>query len=98
VLTRVPKEAEPLPEVRVRKIVSIEEMLDNLTERVASAARVSFKDWQQSVSSEDKEAAKGNVIVSFLAMLELVRQGMMDALQSSEFEDIELIKVEEPTQ
>ena len=41
---------------------------------------------------------KSNVIVSFLAMLELVRQGMMDALQSADFDDIELSSItrEEP--
>lgn len=96
VLSKVPKE-EVLPEVRVRKIISIDEMLDRLTERIATAARVSFRDWQQSVSGEDREAVKGNVIVSFLAMLELVRQGFMDAMQGDAFADIELTKVDTPT-
>ena len=96
-LGRVPKE-EVLPEVRVRKIITIDEMLDSLAERVAVAAKVSFRQWQKSFSSEDRETMKSNVIVSFLAMLELVRQGMMDALQSADFDDIELssIKREEP--
>jgi len=89
VLTKVPKE-EVLPQVRVRKIINIEEMINKLTERVAAATKVSFRAWQASMSTEDAETYKGNVIVSFLAMLELVRQGMMDALQSSDFEDIEL--------
>lgn len=98
-LQRIPKE-EVLPQVRVRKIISIDEMLTSLSERVASAVHLSFKTWQKSVVGDDVEAFKSNVIVSFLAMLELVRQGMMDALQGNEFEDIELIgitnKSEEP--
>ena len=88
-VTRVPKE-EVLPEVRVRKIVSIDAMLDDLTARIAGAVRLSFREWQGSVVGEDREAVKSNVIVSFLAMLELVRQGMMDALQHADFDDIEL--------
>jgi segregation and condensation protein A len=88
-LGRVPKETI-LPEVRVRKVISIDEMLTKLTERVASAAKFSFRQWQNTIPGEDRETIKGNVIVSFLAMLELVRQGMMDALQNLEFDDIEL--------
>ena len=92
VLNRVPKE-EVLPQVRVRKIISIEEMITGLTERIATASRISFKQWQNSVKGSDKEAVKSNIIVSFLAMLEMVRQGMMDALQNSDFDDIELLAV-----
>ena len=91
-LGRVPKE-EILPQVRVRKIISIDEMLSSLADRVATASRVSFREWQKTVTGSDREAMKSNVIVSFLAMLELVRQGMMDALQSVDFDDIELRKV-----
>ncbi len=94
VLNRVPKE-EILPQVKVRKIISIEEMLSSLEERIASATKISFRDWQNSVSSEDKQEMKTNVIVSFLAVLELVRNGIMDALQQGDFEDIELSKLEE---
>ncbi len=91
-LARIPK-PEVLPEVRVRKIVSIDVMLDDLTARIASAARISFNAWQKSVSGEDRDALKGNIIVSFLAMLELVRQGTLDALQGVDFEDIELLPI-----
>lgn len=93
-LNRVPKE-EVLPEVRVRKIISIDAMIDSLSERIAGAVKMSFREWQGSVVGNDREAVKGNVIVSFLAMLELVRQGMMDALQHTDFDDIELSVVSE---
>ena len=93
-LNRIPKE-KILPEVRVRKIISIDVMLNSLTERIASAARMSFRQWQSGVVGQDKEALKGNVIVSFLAMLELVRQGTLDAMQNMDFEDIELIAINE---
>ena len=96
VIGRVPK-VEVLPQVRIRKIINIEEMITGLTERVARASRVSFNEWKNSVKGTDKDAIKSNIIVSFLAMLELVRQGMMDALQGADFEDIELLGItEEP--
>ncbi len=95
-LNRIPKE-QVLPEVRVRKVMSIEQMLDGLTERIAQAASISFRAWQKSVGGEDREALKQNTIVSFLAMLELVRQGIMDALQNTDFEDIELSAISAPT-
>lgn len=94
-LNRVPKE-EVLPQVKIRKIITIEEMLNSLTERIATAVSVSFRDWQKTVAvGDDEEATRKNVIVSFLAMLELVRSGMMDAFQGIEFADIELSGVRE---
>ena len=93
-LNRIPKE-EVLPQVKVRKVISIDEMLTNLTERIAASTRISFRQWQNSVKGEDREVVKNNVIVSFLAMLELVRQGMMDALQGTDFDDIELVAIRE---
>lgn len=95
-LGRIPK-PQILPQVRVRKILSIDVMLDSLTERIASAARLSFRQWQRGVVGEDKEALKSNVIVSFLAMLELVRQGTLDAMQNMDFEDIELTAITQET-
>lgn len=93
VLGRVPKEVV-LPEVRVRKVISIDDMITKLSERIAQAASVSFRSWQETMDSgTTREEKKGNVIVSFLAMLELVRQGFMDAIQNTEFEDIALSKI-----
>ena len=96
-LNRIPKE-EVLPQIRVRKIISIDEMLSDLGERISSAMTLSFRQWQKSVVGSDPEAMKSNVIVSFLAMLEMVRQGMMDALQGTEFDDIELIGITKESQ
>ena len=94
-LNRVPKE-EVLPQVRIRKIITIDEMLTSLSERMASAVSLSFRQWQKSVAvGEDEEATRKNIIVSFLAMLELVRSGMMDALQGTAFDDIELTGIKE---
>jgi segregation and condensation protein A len=66
---------EKLPEVRVKPLITIEEMMDRLTDRVQRALTISFRDF-----AGDK-SEKVEVIVSFLALLELVKQGIVEAEQ-----------------
>src|SRR3569623_1960087 len=76
-----------LPAVAVKKIVSLEEMIGKMAQRVSSAFSLSFKDF----SGHGKgTAVKGEVIVSFLALLELVKQGIIRATQSENHGDIML--------
>lgn len=91
VLGRMPKK-EFLPEVEVKKVVSIEEMIENLAGRIQNAIRMSFKDFAGGAKNKEE---KVTVIVSFLAMLEMVRQGILDALQENNFEDIIIEKTAE---
>ncbi len=81
-IASLPKK-EKLPEVLVRKVVSLEEMIDTLTSRIKGALKMSFKTFA-GVGKEEKV----NVIVSFLAMLELVKQGMIQVRQERDFDDI----------
>ncbi len=81
VLNSLPKEKEQIPETKVRKVISIEEMVDRLSERMQRSINIKFKDF---VSKEDKIT----VIVGFLAMLELVKQGVMSVQQDKQFSDI----------
>lgn len=82
VLNALPKK-EKLPEIKVKKIMSLEEMIDSLSARIQSSLRMSFKDF-----SKTKE--KVEVIVSFLALLELVKNGVIQAEQHENFSDIQL--------
>ncbi len=75
---------EELPEARVKPLVTIEEMMDRLAKRVQKAMTISFKDF----ASNQKE--KIEVIVSFLALLELVKQGAVAAEQYGEHGDIRI--------
>ncbi|MHB8860295.1 MAG: segregation and condensation protein A [Minisyncoccota bacterium] len=75
---------EELPETRVRALVSIEEVMDQLSKRVQSALTLSFKEF-----AGDK-SEKVEVIVSFLALLELVKQGAVAAEQSQQHGDIRI--------
>ncbi len=83
-LAALEKAQEKLPEAKVRTLISIEEVMDTLLTRVQKAMTLSFKDF-----SGDK-VERVEVIVSFLALLELVKQGAVDALQHESFSDIRI--------
>lgn len=84
VIAHFPKKIT-LPKVMVKKVVSLEEMMDRLTTRITGSLRMSFRDFA-GVGKEEKV----NVIVSFLALLELVKQGMIAVTQNSHEDDIEI--------
>src|ERR1035437_3017007 len=48
VLTHVPKKVEKLPEVEVKKIKNIDEIINSLTDRIQNAMNLSFKEFTQS--------------------------------------------------
>ena len=59
--------------------------MENLAERITENIKMSFKDFAGVGKTE-----KVNVIVSFLAMLELVKQGIIQVRQDKSFHDIEI--------
>jgi len=75
---------ETLPEHKVKPMITIEEMMDRLAKRVQSAMNLSFKEF----AGSHKE--KVDVIVSFLALLELVKQGAVAAEQFDPHGDIRI--------
>lgn len=78
-----------LPNVAVKKIISIEEMIERMAARVSSAFRLSFKEFSGIGKAKDTHV-RHEVIVSFLALLELVKQGILKAHQGEHFSDIML--------
>src|SRR3989344_5248334 len=74
-----------LPEAEVRKVISIEEMINDLTERIKSSIKMNFKELHGKISTREE---KVTAIVGFLALLELVRQGVLDAVQEIDGGDI----------
>lgn len=83
-LAKLPKK-KMLPEAVVKKVISLEEMITTLTERVSASLRMSFKEFAGAHKGE-----KVNIIVGFLAMLELVKQGAINVRQESNFDDIHM--------
>ena len=71
-----------LPEARVRSTITLEEMMDRLLERVRRKLSMTFSDF----SLDAKERVE--VIVSFLALLELIKQGDVHADQHDTFSEI----------
>ncbi len=83
-LQKLPK-LEKIPQAIVRKVVSLEDTIQKLTLRIKSNLQMSFRDFA-GVGKEEKV----NVIVSFIAMLELVKQGMIAVTQTEAYEDINI--------
>ncbi len=92
VLTQLPKKESKLPEIEIKKIINIDEFINGLTERIQTALNLSFREFSKSHGAENAEEARVHVIVSFLAMLELVREGIIEVIQNATFEDIEISK------
>ena len=92
VILQIPKK-ELVPKAIVQKVISLEEMIESLTKRITASMKMSFKDFSHSTSSGQAGHSREerlNVIVSFLAMLELVKQGIIRVRQDRHFHDIEM--------
>jgi len=84
VINRLPK-VKVEKAVAVEKTISLEETLLSLTKRVKANLKLSFNEF-----SDFGKAEKINVIISFLAMLELVKQEAITVSQENHFEDIHM--------
>jgi segregation and condensation protein A len=94
-LIRALPKKELLPKAVVQKVMSLEEMIGRLTERVTKSLRMSFKDFAKmgdggAAGSAGSREVKVHVIVSFLAMLELVKQGIINVTQENAASDIHM--------
>jgi len=80
----------PIPEKLVRttvkKVISLEEAIEQMIERISKSIKLSFQD----LSQGNKEKNKTSIIVSFLALLELVKRGLVETDQQEHFGDIEI--------
>lgn len=83
VLVNLPKKPVLAARVSVKKVISLEEMMKSLEKRITDQFKVSFKSLAQG-------GERSHVIVSFLAVLELVKQGIVMAEQEARFADFEI--------
>lgn len=84
---------EKLSEVKIKKVISLEEAIDSLHTRIQSGLRMKFSDFakvKKSGSPEEVKTEKINFVVSFLAMLELIKRGVLRYNQEAHFTDIHL--------
>lgn len=89
IINNLPKH-EMVPKAVVEKVISLEEMIDDLTVRIQKGIKMSFKDFVGGKKSGTNRENKINMIVGFLAMLELVKQGIIQVRQDRDFHDIEM--------
>lgn len=69
------------PQVSVRKMITLEEMIKRVEQRITQQFKLSFKELTHTQERTD-------VIVGFLAVLELVKQGTILVRQEQHFHDI----------
>lgn len=81
VLLNAPRE-EKRDEVSVQTVVTLEEMMNRLSERIQKALHMTFRDFAGT------EADKKEVVVGFLAMLELTKRGLVLVDQQRSFGEI----------
>lgn len=72
------------PKVQVKAVVSLETMIDRLRERIEKQLSFKFRDFTGG------GAERTTVIVGFLAVLEMVKQGTLIVRQAARFHDIEI--------
>ncbi|MCB9808931.1 segregation/condensation protein A [Candidatus Nomurabacteria bacterium] len=84
------EEQQILPEVRVRTAsVHINDMVENLKERMTKAMNISFKEFAKApLTDATPREQKVYSIVGFLAMLEMVRNSVIAVEQNTLFDDI----------
>jgi len=80
-LRRVPQK-EALKEVAVQTAISLEDMMTRLSERIRKALSVTFRDFVG--TPEDKR----EIVVGFLAVLELAKRGLLMVEQEAHFSEI----------
>ncbi|MCA9367148.1 segregation/condensation protein A [Candidatus Kaiserbacteria bacterium] len=84
VLTELPQPEAPKPKVQVKPTISLEEMMLRLQRRIETQLQTKFSELRAG------ETEHKNVIVGFLAILELCKQGTVLVRQAVRFDDIEI--------
>lgn len=82
VMHALPKK-EFVPKAIVEKVISLDEMMERLSERIEKGLSLSFQEFS-GIGTEERV----NVIVGFLAMLELVKRGTISVRQDTLFSNI----------
>ncbi len=91
VVSQIPA-TEVLQEVNVARVINIDEVITNLTERIKNALSMSFRDFAKHPNPQNHKEEKVYMIVSFLALLEMVRGGVLEVVQSETFDDMTIQK------
>ncbi len=83
VLENLPKK-KIVPKVKIRKIISLQEMITKLNTRIESQIKLTLRDLLE------KNTERDYLVIGFLAILESVKQENIIAVQINHFDDIEI--------
>ena len=83
VIGKMPEKEKKLPKISVEKTISLKDTIEALRDRIRQNIQTSFKEF----TGEDREN-RVHIIVHFLALLELIKQEMVNAEQYEDFGDI----------
>lgn len=75
---------QELPQTDVAPTIKIEELMQTLEHRILSQDRISFRTLTGNLGARTPKEQRVYVIVSFLAMLEMVRNGIIDVVQQTD--------------
>jgi len=82
----------PKPDIQataqLKKAINLKDILEDLAKRVEKGIQSSFQSFTQSQNHTDSKSEKIFIVVSFLALLELVKDGIIHVLQNNRFQDI----------
>lgn len=84
VLHKLPKK-EVISQTIVQKVISLDEVMDDLASRIKNNFKMSFGEFSGMGKKE-----RVHVVISFLAMLELVKQNIINVKQDMEFGNIDI--------
>lgn len=76
---------DAIPQIVVQKIVSIEHMMDDLAARIKGALSMRWSDYTR---DKNDVADRVEIAIKFLALLELIKRGVITARQNKHFDDI----------
>jgi len=88
VLNNMPT-TEDIPQATVQKVMRLDDMIERLIQRVQNNLNTSFSEFTKTQGTDGAEQKK-HVIISFLAMLELAKRGLIHVQQSERFRDIHM--------
>ncbi len=88
-INQLTQKKEP-PKVQIKPVILLEEMIDRLLRQVDNQFNSTLRELTE--GSEEGSEERATVIVGFLAVLEMVKQGHIEAKQVIRFEDIEIKK------
>lgn len=94
-LNEKPQVISKKKEVSMKIAVHIDDIMQSLQDRIQKKLKMNFQNFiqQKSGSSKNEKENKLYQVVGFLAMLELVRNGVMMVLQDDNFSAIEIEKI-----